>query len=99
MGELKVSIDIDILNELLNNKSKYIISTQKGYQGINISSLGDGVPGEYNKTLKFYQHPDFPQDVLLRETYHTDSYGDNDNLIKIEFVRAKSKIVTVYEPF
>lgn len=88
------------IQDLLSNKHKYFLSEHKGYQGVSGGKYGygDGVQGEHDETFKYYRHPGLPEDVLMKETYHTDSYGHNDGLVKIEFVKAKAKTITVYEP-
>ena len=70
------------LQDLLSNKAKYLQGNQ----------------GEYNETFKFYKHPGIPNGVFMRETYYTDSYGSNQNLVAVEFVKGKEKTITVFEP-
>lgn len=94
---MEQTIKISSLNELLKNKGKFFVSEQKGYQGISKSDIGEGRQSEYNETFKIYRHPDFPQNLYMRETYHSDSYGYDDNLQSIDFVEAKEKKVTVFE--
>lgn len=93
------TISIKVLNELLSEKtrSKYRKSTQQGHQGIDKDDY-DGRPGEYNETFQFFQHPDMPQNIFLRLTEHTDSYGDNESIVEYQFVEGKAKQITVYEP-
>lgn len=92
------TISIKVLNELLSKetRSKYRKSTQQGHQGVPQNE--DGYQGEYNETFEFYQHPDMPQNIFLRLTEHTDSYGDNESIVEYQFVEGKAKQVTVYEP-
>lgn len=93
----KEVISIEVLNEVLGkNKHKYLQQEKQGH--IGVPSDGEGNQGEYNETFKFYKHPDFPEGIFLRETYNTDSYGYNDNLVEVLFVKGKEKKVTVYEP-
>lgn len=73
-----------------------MLSTEKGYQGVG--NQYDGVQGEYNETFKFYKHPGLPDNVFMKETYQSDSYGYDDRLVSIEFVQGKAKTITVYEP-
>ncbi len=85
------------LQDLLKNKSKYKIQEQKGHLGVPTDGR-DGEQGEYNEIIKYYKHPNLPENVFMQEIYHTDSYGYDYNLIEINFVKGKEKKVTVYEP-
>lgn len=92
-------IKLSILQELFNNKEKYKLNTEKGYQGVSGNSYSsDGVQGEYDEKFIFYRHPEMDNNLFMRETYNTDSYGYNDSLVKIEFVKGKTKKITVFEP-
>jgi len=84
------------LQDLLTNKSKYKKSEQKGHQGVDVNMEGD--QGEYNEKFIYYQHPSFPQNVFMKETYVTDNYGYDYSLSSVEFVQGKAKTITVYEP-
>lgn len=90
-------ISLQTLNELFNNKSKYFKNHKKGHQGIG-NNNSNGHQGEHNEYFKFYKHPELPEGVFMRETYNTDSYGDNDFIVKVEFVKGKEKQITVFEP-
>lgn len=91
------SILITTLQEFFKNKNKYLVNTEKGHIGIPDNDY-DGDHGEYNETFKFYKHPDFPEGIFFRETWHTDSYGDNNSVVEYGFVEGKEKTITVYEP-
>jgi hypothetical protein len=65
------------------------IGVPKGY---------DGMQEEYNEIIVYYKHPGLPEGVFMMESYRTDSYGNNENLHEIRFVKGKEKKVTVYEP-
>lgn len=93
----KESILLKDLQDLFKNKSKYEVSEQKGHQGIP-ESFDEGNQGEYNETFIFYKHPKLPENIFMKETYHTDSYGYGDLLVSVEFVEGKTKTITVYEP-
>lgn len=90
-------VAIKVLNEFFSNKEKYFVNGANGHQGIP-DSYDEGMQGEYNETFKFYKHPDFPENVFWKETYHTDSYGDEEHLVKYEMVQGVEKTITVYEP-
>lgn len=91
------SILLTDLQDLLKNKSKYKVSEQKGHIGIP-DDYDEGNQGEYNETFVFYKHKGLPEGVFMKETYYTDSYGSGNSLVSVEFVEAKPKTITVYEP-
>ena len=91
------SITLKVLNELLSQKHKYFLNQQYGYKGIPDNAY-DGEQGEYNEYFKFYRHPEMPENVFLKETYNTDSYGDNEHVVSLSFVEGKAKTITVFEP-
>ena len=82
-----MEISIKTLNDLLKNKSKYFKKQILGH------------PGEYNETFRFYQHPNLPENIFMRETYYTGSYGDdNVGFVEVQFVEGVKKEILVYEP-
>ena len=89
------SILLSDLQDLLKNKTKYLLSEQQGHQGVH---SGDGNQGEYNETIKYYQHPGLPEGIFMQEVYQSDSYGDNYGITSVSFVKGKAKTITVYEP-
>lgn len=91
------TITIKALNDLFKNKSKYYVNEQKGHEGVPESY--EGVRGEYNEIFKYYKHPEMPDNLFLRETYQTDSYGEDEHLSSIDFVLGVEKTITVFEPF
>jgi hypothetical protein len=93
-----LTISLLALNELLDEKkkSKYRVSEEKGH--IGILEHYDGMQGEYNETFRFYKHPALPASIFMKETWQTDSYGDNDHLVGVQFVQGVPKTITVYEP-
>jgi hypothetical protein len=91
------SILLKDLQDLLTNKSKYKVSEQEGYQGVRNIDY-EGQQGEYNEKFIYYKHPKLPENVFMKETYITDSYGNDYSLFSVEFVQGKSKTITVYEP-
>ena len=84
------------LQDLLTNKQKYFQSEVKGETPIPEGR--DGSQGDYNETFRFYKHPGLPEGVFMRETYHSDSYGYNQSLNSVEFVKGREKTITVFEP-
>lgn len=92
---MEETIKLSDLQDLFKNKNKYFLNEKSGYKGVADNS--DGTQGEYNEYFKFYKHPGLPKNVFMRETYHTDSYGDNDSLVNIDFVEGKVKQITVFE--
>lgn len=92
----KAVIALEDLQDLLKNKRKYKLDEALGHQGVPDDY--EGRQGEYNETFVFYSHPGLPEGIFMKETYHTDSYGDGNALENIEFVTGVKKKVTVYEP-
>ncbi len=91
------SILLKDLQDLLKNKDKYFQSEQKGHTGIP-NTYDEGEQGEYNKIFKYYKHPGLPVGIFMRETWNTDSYGSNEAIVSVEFVKGKEKQITVFEP-
>lgn len=89
-------ISISSFNDVMNNKSKYLVQKTNGHTGVPDDS--DGEQGEYNEKFIFYKHPEFPEGVFLRETTETDSYGYDEHVTKIEFVEGREKTITIFEP-
>lgn len=77
------------LQDLFNNKDKYFVQEAKGHMGV--PDDGGGNQGEYNETFKYYKHPGLPTGVFMVETYQSNSYGNNDSLSAISFVKGKEK--------
>lgn len=92
----KESILLKDLQDLLKNKSKYKFQEAKGHQGVPEGY--DGNQDEYNEYFIFYKHLGLPENIFMKETYHTDSYGNGDFLAEIQFVKGKEKVIKVFEP-
>jgi len=90
------SIKITTLQEFFKNKEKYFVKEEIGYTAIE--EHDEGSCGDYNETFKFYKHPEFPENIFFRETWWTDSYGNNSAIKSFEFVEGKKKTITIYEP-
>lgn len=88
---MKQTIEINILNDLLKNKAKYLLSTSKS------ESYGD-YEGSYDEYFKYYKHPQLPENIFLRETIRTNSYKTDDFVYEITLVQGKEKTITVFEP-
>lgn len=89
-------ISISSFNDVMNNKSKYLVQKPNGHTGVPDGS--DGEQREYNEKFIFYKHPAFPEGVFLRETIETDSYEYDEHVTKIEFVERREKTITIFEP-
>ena len=90
------TISLKDLMDLFKNKDKYEISRAEGHQGIPDGD--DGNQGEYNESFIFYKHPGLPENVFMRETYNTNSYGYDERIETIDFVTGKEKTITIFEP-
>jgi hypothetical protein len=86
---------ITAFNEVMSNKKAYKVQTATGHTGV--IDMNNGDQDEYNEEFIFYKHPDFPEPVFLRETIHTDSYGDNESIVEVKFVEKKEKTIKIYE--
>lgn len=91
------SILLADLQELLKNKQRYKVTQQLGHIGIGADD-DEGVQSEYNEKFIFYRHPRLPEGVFMKETWQSDSYGSNEAVTGIEFVKGKEKTITIYEP-
>lgn len=89
-------IDLKLLNELMSNKNrqKFRVKEEKGHQGIR----DGGYQGEYNERFEYFKHPDIPENIFLKITYQTDSYGSNEGITEMTLVEGKAKTITVFEP-
>lgn len=92
-------MDYKKINELLKNisstKWKFrdkIVHTEV----INEVDYNRPVQGEKGETFEVY-NVGLPDGMFLKITTITDSYGDNESVGGIEFVKGKEKTVTVYE--
>lgn len=91
-----MQISIKTFNELMKEKHKFLIKTVNGHQGVPYNS--EGSQGDYNETFKYYRHEEFPENIFLKETSMTDSYGEGDSITGYMFVTGKEKQITVFEP-
>lgn len=87
---------IRAFNEVMQNKNKYKVNKILGHQGIP-ETEDEGYQGEYNEYFLLYGHPNFPENVYLRETYQSNSYGEDDAITDVRFVQGVEKTVIVYE--
>ena len=92
------SIKVEVLMDLFNNKHQYKVNKVQGHKGIPDDNFY-GIRDEYNEYFLFYKHPEFPENLFMRESYRTDSYGGDDRLYAVDFVTGKEKTIIVYEPF
>jgi len=53
------------------------------------------VQGEYDEFDEIYKSP--IDGIFIKLRVQTDSYGNNENVVGIEFVQAKQKVVDTYE--
>lgn len=96
LKDLNTVID-DVLNTHRKNSSIEHVSKYSGHTRISESDKYGGVQGEYNEYSHIYSSKLLPDNVFIKKTVATDSYGDGENLTKIEFVKPRSKTIIVYE--
>lgn len=91
------TVKMSVITELFNNKGKYLHSVRTGYIGI---AEGDynGSQGEYNERFVYYRHPEMPESYFMQETYDTDSYGNEEKIVSVQFVKGVEKTIKVFEP-
>jgi len=87
---------LDNLQNPKNNKALKFIEKIEGHQGVDTRN-GDGYQGEYNEYSEIFQVISDPE-TFIRFTYQTDSYGDNESISDIKFVKGTKKIIEVFEP-
>jgi len=90
-------VEMSVIAELFSNKSKYQHSEATGHRGIP-DEWHDGMQSEYNERFIYYRHPQMPENYFMKETYQTDSYGSEERITNVEFVKGVEKQVTVFEP-
>ena len=85
-----------LLTNEFSQKPKYLEFTEK-LVGHHMD--GNESQGDYNEyfTIWKIKDPEFGEGMFIKATVHTDSYGDNEFVKGIEFVKGKSKTVTIYE--
>lgn len=95
METMEISLINKLLKDVLYNQQilTTFVETKEGHQGVNNY---DGAQGEYNEYFKIYKIKEKPE-LFIKVTYNTDSYGSNDSIVNINFVKAKPKTVTIYE--
>jgi hypothetical protein len=88
---MEQTIKISTLNDFFTNKQKYFVNTS------TTESYGS-YEGSYDEYFKYYKHPDFPQNVFIRETIRTNSYKTDDFVYEMSLVEGKEKTITIFEP-
>lgn len=92
-------MDYKLINEALESISKLRYNHPK-FKKIThnvIDNLrGDDRQGEYNEIIEIYSLG--KDDLHLKLTLRTDSYGDNESVFSIQIVKPIIKQVTDFEP-
>lgn len=90
-------MDYKKINEVLSDLSSYSLSRKykkvESKQSDNYHEDKD--QGEFGVKTEVYELGF--DELYLRTTTHSDSYGDSETIVKVEFVKAVKKEVTVYE--
>jgi hypothetical protein len=89
-------MDYSKVNKMLDNL--LALRNQKPYQKDVLKEIKnpDGEQGEEGLTYEFYEVKG-EENLFIRLTITTDSYGDNESIQGVQFVRPKEKTVTVFE--
>ena len=97
-------MDYKLLNEILkdlhvynlkNNKELTLISEGKTHDG-GVND-GEGNQGEYDEYQKVFRVNKL-EDIYIKFTIRTDSYGDNEYIYSIQFVKPTVKTIQLFEP-
>lgn len=89
-------LTLESLNKIFNNIPRNLQFVKKISD--NTSKFEDGgLQGEVGEIIKIYSSSELPEDVFIKITYVTDSYGGNEAIDSICFVKEVEKTVTVYE--
>lgn len=88
-----------LLENLDNPSSEFLtfVSKENGHQGVSDNSYKDsGVQGEYDEYSLIYKVIGFDE-LYLKITKQTDSYGANDFVSGVQFVMPKEVKITVFD--
>lgn len=80
------------LNQIRYGRNPWIKVTAE----IEYEISGGGEQGRQGVRYEVYECP-FDSEVYLRFTITTDSYGDNEQISGIQFVKAAEKTIKTYE--
>lgn len=83
------------LNEVLKDLNALRWGSNKITQQVLKTIDPDGEQGESGLSYEVYKLTD---DLYIKLTIGTDSYGDNEHVTGVEFVQPKQKVVTEFEP-
>lgn len=93
-----MNLELSILNTILADLDDFRYKNKSKLKQTNVVKEIDG-DGEQNESgLSFEVYP-FPgiENLYVKLRITTDSYGDNEAVTGIEFVKPTEKVVTVYE--
>jgi hypothetical protein len=83
------------LNELLKNLETYRYN-QKRLQKDVVKEITGEIQGEEGLWFEVYKL-DFEEDLYIQLEIRTDSYGECERIVGIQFVKPTEKTVTVFE--
>jgi len=95
-------MDIKFVNEILAD-FRNIRSSWKNDKWTKVSEKvskeieGEGEQGEEGEATEVYQSKLYPS-IYVKFELRTDSYGDNEHVIGVQFVKPIIKEVTDFEP-
>lgn len=86
--------DYKTINEILSNLSS--IKSNKDFTRVvnNYTTEGE-YEGSYSEYINVYKYKD--TDIFIKITTRTDSYGDNESVHSVQFVKPIVKQVTDFE--
>lgn len=92
-------MEIKQINECLANLSNPVATKGvKLVESVVIKGIDnpDGEQGESGEHYRVYSTP--VPEIFMKITYGTDSYGDNEYITTVAFVKQSEKSVIIYEP-
>lgn len=87
-------MDYKKINELLKNINLFRHKHNMVYK--EQTNIRDGYEGNYDERYEIYD-ANLEDDYLIKILFITDSYGDNESVSGIEFVKAKVTTTVIYE--
>ena len=90
----------DILAVITNPQALGLVTFVEridNHLGVSDNSYADdGVEGEYDSYSMIYKI-NSQQNLYMKVTYNTDSYGSNEFIVSIKFVKKNEKKIKTYE--
>lgn len=94
-------MELQLLNKILKNLQNpdpklLTFIEKKVVKDISDQYDGEGSQGESSEYYKYYK-VNGVDNIFIEIQFGTDSYGDNDFPVGVQFVKPKEKVVTIFE--